>query len=102
MGGYNSEITGFYKLPINKRRELLSKLIKFNENDIKLLENLEQEYESVSADSDEIADIIQIQYDKWKKGKLLYGCNEEKLKVYERKNQAKLYSQAIKECFEKS
>ena len=40
MGGYNSEITGFYKLPINKRRELLSKLIKFNENDIKLLENL--------------------------------------------------------------
>jgi hydroxymethylglutaryl-CoA reductase len=40
MSGYNSEIPGFYKLPIKKRRELLSKLIKFNENDIKLLENL--------------------------------------------------------------
>ncbi len=40
MSGYNSEISGFYKLSIKKRRELLSELINFNENDIKLLENL--------------------------------------------------------------
>jgi len=40
MCGYNSEISGFYKLSIKKRIELLSKLINFNENDIKLLENL--------------------------------------------------------------
>ncbi|MFX1385715.1 MAG: hydroxymethylglutaryl-CoA reductase, degradative [Promethearchaeota archaeon] len=40
MSGYNSEISGFYKLSIKERRELLSKLIKFNENDISLLENL--------------------------------------------------------------
>ncbi len=40
MSGYNSEISGFYKLSMKERRELLSKLIKFNENDISLLENL--------------------------------------------------------------
>ncbi|MFX1591199.1 MAG: hydroxymethylglutaryl-CoA reductase, degradative [Promethearchaeota archaeon] len=40
MIGYNSEISGFYKLSMKERRELLSKLIKFNENDINLLENL--------------------------------------------------------------
>jgi hydroxymethylglutaryl-CoA reductase len=40
MSGYNSEISGFYKFSMKKRRELLSKLIKFNDNDIKLLENL--------------------------------------------------------------
>jgi hydroxymethylglutaryl-CoA reductase len=40
MSGYNSEISGFYNLSIKKRRELLSKLIDFNENDIKFLDNL--------------------------------------------------------------
>ncbi|MFX1302886.1 MAG: hydroxymethylglutaryl-CoA reductase, degradative [Promethearchaeota archaeon] len=40
MNGYNSEISGFYKLSIEKRRELLSKLIKFSENDRKILENI--------------------------------------------------------------
>ena len=40
MSGYNSEISGFYNLTIKKRRELLSKLIKFDENEIRLLENL--------------------------------------------------------------
>ncbi|MFX1308204.1 MAG: hydroxymethylglutaryl-CoA reductase, degradative [Promethearchaeota archaeon] len=40
MSGYNSEISGFYKLSMKERRELLSKLIKFNKNDISLLENL--------------------------------------------------------------
>ncbi len=40
MSEYNSEISGFYNLTIEKRRELLSRLIKFNEDEIKLLENL--------------------------------------------------------------
>lgn len=40
MSEYNSEISGFYKFSIKKRRELLSKLINFNAEDIKLLENL--------------------------------------------------------------
>ncbi|MFX0004899.1 MAG: 3-hydroxy-3-methylglutaryl-CoA reductase, partial [Candidatus Hermodarchaeota archaeon] len=40
MSGYNSEISGFYNLSIKKRRELLSKLIDFNGNDIKFLDNL--------------------------------------------------------------
>ncbi|MFX1552059.1 MAG: hydroxymethylglutaryl-CoA reductase, degradative [Promethearchaeota archaeon] len=40
MSGYNSEISGFYNLSIKKRRELLSKLIDFNENDLKFLDNL--------------------------------------------------------------
>ncbi len=40
MSEYNSEISGFYNLSIKKRRKLLSKLIKFNEDEIKLLENL--------------------------------------------------------------
>jgi hydroxymethylglutaryl-CoA reductase len=40
MNGYNSEISGFYKLSIEKRRELLSKLIDFSENERKILENL--------------------------------------------------------------
>ncbi|UCC21132.1 MAG: hydroxymethylglutaryl-CoA reductase, degradative [Promethearchaeota archaeon] len=40
MNSYNSEITGFYKLSMKKRRELLSEFIGFNKNDIKLLENL--------------------------------------------------------------
>jgi hydroxymethylglutaryl-CoA reductase len=40
MSEYNSEISGFYNLTIEKRRNLLSKLIKFNEDEIKLLENL--------------------------------------------------------------
>jgi len=40
MSGYNSEISGFYKFSMKKRRELLSEIINFNKNDIKLLENL--------------------------------------------------------------
>ncbi len=39
MSGYNSEISGFYNLTIKNRREILSELIKFNEKEIKLLEN---------------------------------------------------------------
>jgi hydroxymethylglutaryl-CoA reductase len=40
MNELNSEIPGFYRLSIKKRRKLLSKLINLNENDMKLLENL--------------------------------------------------------------
>ncbi|MFX1570037.1 MAG: hydroxymethylglutaryl-CoA reductase, degradative [Promethearchaeota archaeon] len=40
MNGYNSEISGFYKLSMKRRRELLFSLIKLNENDMEYLENL--------------------------------------------------------------
>ncbi|MFW9970429.1 MAG: hydroxymethylglutaryl-CoA reductase, degradative [Candidatus Odinarchaeota archaeon] len=40
MSGYNSEISGFYKYSIKKRRGILSKLIKLDEADMRLLENL--------------------------------------------------------------
>ncbi|MFX1418926.1 MAG: hydroxymethylglutaryl-CoA reductase, degradative [Promethearchaeota archaeon] len=40
MSGYNSEISGFYKFSIKKRREILSKLINLDKTDIRLLENL--------------------------------------------------------------
>ncbi|MFW9999598.1 MAG: hydroxymethylglutaryl-CoA reductase, degradative [Candidatus Hodarchaeota archaeon] len=40
MSRYNSEISGFYKFSIKKRREILSKLIKLDDNDMRLLENL--------------------------------------------------------------
>ncbi len=40
MNEYNSEISGFYRLSIKKRRELLSKLVGLDENDLKILNNL--------------------------------------------------------------
>ncbi|MFW9828597.1 MAG: hydroxymethylglutaryl-CoA reductase, degradative [Candidatus Thorarchaeota archaeon] len=40
MSELNSEISGFYKLTMNERRKLLSKLANLDEHDLKLLENI--------------------------------------------------------------
>jgi hydroxymethylglutaryl-CoA reductase len=40
MTELNSEISGFYKLSIKERRELISKLVDLNKNDMDLLDNL--------------------------------------------------------------
>ncbi|MFX0020707.1 MAG: hydroxymethylglutaryl-CoA reductase, degradative [Candidatus Hermodarchaeota archaeon] len=40
MNDYSSEISGFYKLSIKERRDLLSKLIDLDNNEKKILENL--------------------------------------------------------------
>ena len=39
MNKYNSEISGFYKLPIEKRQEILAKLINLNDEEKELLSN---------------------------------------------------------------
>jgi hypothetical protein len=63
---------------------------------VELLEKLEQAYTSVAADSNDIAKVMKKLYKQWQEGKILYGCNKEKLKFYERQNQAKLYATVIK------
>jgi len=40
MNEYSSEISGFYKLSMKERRNLLAALIKLNESNLKILENL--------------------------------------------------------------
>jgi hydroxymethylglutaryl-CoA reductase len=40
MNEYNSEISGFYKLSMKKRRKILSKLIDLDENDLRVLQNI--------------------------------------------------------------
>ncbi|MFW9901065.1 MAG: hydroxymethylglutaryl-CoA reductase, degradative [Candidatus Thorarchaeota archaeon] len=40
MNEYSSEISGFYKLSMKERRNLLAALVKLNESNLKILENL--------------------------------------------------------------
>jgi hydroxymethylglutaryl-CoA reductase len=40
MNGFRSDISGFYKLSLNERQQLLAKLVNLSDDDIELLQNL--------------------------------------------------------------
>jgi len=63
-------------------------------------EKTEQQFTKVSMDSDQIADELWNLYNKWKNGSLEFGCNEEKIQQFSRRNQALKLAEKIIEVLE--
>ncbi len=60
---------------------------------------IEQKFTSIKSDRDAIAENLSKLYKKWKKNKLEYGCNKNKLENYNRRNLAKKLAKILKDEF---
>ncbi len=66
---------------------------------VTLCDDIEQEYTSVSQNISEIKQKLTDLYQKWQTKELKFGCNEEKLTKYSRRNQAKKLVNILKKQY---
>jgi len=61
-----------------------------------VLDEIEQQYTQSSISTSSISKKLWYLYNNWKNSKLEYGCNEDKMMLFERKNLAYKYAEKIK------
>jgi len=64
-----------------------------------VLEEIEQQYTHSSISTSSISKKLWYLYNNWKDNKLMYGCDEDKMMRFERKNLAYKYAEKIKKKF---
>jgi len=92
-----------YALPTKLYDYILGKshimLISEKKDKWDVLDEIEQQYTQSSISTNSISKKLWFLYNNWKNNKLEYGCNEDKMMRFERKNLAYKYTEKIKAIF---